>query len=72
MKIFGVNELIPPEVPFFSRDAKLNIHPDDVTVLTAWVATTHIRIDIEDMFRDYPFKLTNAETGASMREQVVK
>ena len=72
MNVFGVRELVPPEVPFFSPDAKLSIHPEDVTFLGAWTPTIDIRIDIEDMFWDYPFRLINAETGISVRVKVVK
>jgi hypothetical protein len=72
MNVFGVRDLIPPEVPFFSPDAKLSIHPEDVIALEAWTPTTGIRIDIGNMFWDYPFKLINAETGTSIRVKVVK
>jgi hypothetical protein len=72
MNVFGVRKLVPPEIPFFSRDAKLSIHPEDVTFLDAWTPTMDIRIDVEDMFWDYPFRLINAETGTSVRVKVVK
>ena len=73
MSVISIRDLIPRDVmTSVSNGAKLLLHPEDVNVLKTWTPTTDIQVTIENRLSDYPLKLTNAVTGASIRVKVVK
>ena len=73
MSVIDIRDLIPPGArTFVSNGAKLLLHPEDINVLKTWTPTTDIRVTTEDGLSDYPLKLTNAETGISIRVRAVK
>jgi hypothetical protein len=47
--------------------AKLDIHPEDISLMNQWAPATSVRIMLENVLADYPFRFVNMDTGESIR-----
>lgn len=71
MCVVALRDLIPETVFHFLLDGtKLCIHHEDISVMRTWSPTTSIRITLDNVLSDYPFKFINTETGDSIRVRV--
>ena len=68
MSLVALESIIPDGIDHFLLDgAKLYVHPEDTSAMKTWTPATSIRITVENVLSDYPFKFINTETGESIR-----